>query len=548
MKSVDFNFLLTNAAFPTTVILTPTNLLVELKDLNCEFSLIQSLNLCSQYTIPFHSSTLSYSKSNQKLVLSYSLKEISSQGQCQIHELPVLIEKQINDLILHSKLLSMHLESVIKSLSNYGLRIKLLVHDSSIVLIPTRNYGDIEIKTYIKNNTTLAISSILLTPRLLEHFNEMHRPLNLTELYEQLSISAEFQVILNDVLKFLANQSHKIYTSGTYSYSGLICTANAYNEVHICYMKEIVIKIKVSSFPYTLEVVDMSYYNPNLMRIRRFEGCLHHAVSRALKDPTLAGLKNTVVTDKDADICQTLELHKPEHVKNTLILMLNYSQLIYLFEKVKKKIDDTVKIMKYVYTVPLFAYHMLDLKVELSGIQELRFNFTMKMKPNQIELDPDIDIEAVARRENELERLEKWKKVLLLYFRHSIKDYCKGNPEVILGFSKIFLVNPAIMGEFIDILKEELETKGMIEMIWPLFMLKEDAYRFTVKVWNVCGKSTDIIFAIKYNRDVGTEISTNLDPNFVNQFLPQKGGNPVDVLRVALGKRADEIRTKQINE
>ena len=548
MKSIDFNFLLTNAAFPASVLLTPTTLSIELRDLQCDFPIIQSFTQSSQYTTTSQSSSLTYSKHSQKLLLSFSLKEISTQGRCQVHELPNLIERQINALIFHCKLLSNLLDPVIASLAEYGLRIKHLVHDSSIVSIPTKNYGEKEVKTYIKNNNILAMTSELLTPRLFEHYFEMQKPLNLNEVFEQLAISAEFQVILNEVLGFLANQAHKVYVSGSYAYAGCVCTANAYNEVHICYMKDIVIKVKVSSFPYTLEVVDMSFYNSSLTRIRRFEGCLHHAASRALKDPSLAGLKNTVNTDKDADICQTLELHKPEHVKNTLILMVNYSQLIYLFEKVKNTVDDTVKTMKYIYTVPLFSYHMLDLKVELAGIQELRFNFTMKMKPNNIELDPDIDIESVARRENELERLEKWKKILILYFRNCIKDYCKGNPEVLIGFAKIFLVSPAIMGEFMDILKEELETKGMVEMIWPFFVLKEDSYRFTVKVWNVCGKSTDVVFAIKYNKDVETEISTNLDPNFVNQFLSQKGGNPVDVLRVAMSKRADEIRTKQIND
>ena len=554
MKSIDFQFLLTNAAFPATVLLTSSSLLIEFKDVPCEFSLIENFSQVSSYKSQSgsrsHSQNIDfeYSKHDQKLCLHFLLKEFCTQGKSQVHELPSSIEKFINSMMLHAKVISSVIEPVVLNLANsHGIRLKTLTHHTCVVIIESKSFGEIEIKTFAKNSNSVCFQSSLLTTRLFEHYFDLNKPISLSETFEQLVISTEFQLILNESLKTLSSQSIRAYQDYSYSFSGLTCIANSFNEVHICYMKEIIVKVRVRSYHYTLDVLDMFHFNNSLMQIRRFEGCLHHCVSKALKDPSLAGIKNTVDTRKEAGLFQTLELHKPQHVKNALIMIINYIQLTYLFEKSRIVLSDHARSLQYLIKGSFLTYSMLDLRADFSLLSELNFALVFKMKPSDMGLDVDIEIETKPSKESEQEKLENWKKVLMEYFNRCVKEYSRGYPEIVLGFIKIFLIKTKLLGNFIEILEEEIRCKDRIEFVWPLFTLKHDNYTFTVRVWDMQNRPSDITFSIKHSLNDSPQILTNFDSTILASHN-YSSNRCVDVVKLALSKRADEMKFIRINE
>jgi hypothetical protein len=374
----------------------------------------------------------------------------------------------------------------------------------------------------------------------------LNKPVNLSETFEQLAISCEFQLILNEVLKTLALQASRPYTNGSYSLFGLTCTANYYNEVHLCYMKEIIVKIRVSSFPYTLEVLDMHHFNKNLMIVRKLEGCLHHCVTKALKDEALAGRRNTVDVKKEPGLFQVLELHKPQHVKNALILIINYVQLTFIFEKTRTFLTEYARNLQFISKGNFAVYQMLDLKADFSLAHELNFALTLKMKPLEVGLDIDIDIESKPSKENEQERLEQWKKTLLFYFNTCLKEHIRGNPDIMLGFIKLFLIKSRYLNTFIEIIEQEIHYKDRLEVIWPAFSIKPDFYRIFIRVWDLQGRSSDLVFSLKTNQGE-PEITTNFDAT-VLASLNYSNCRPVDVLKLALSRRADEMKLTRTNE
>ena len=242
MDSLNFQCLLTNAAFPAKTYLTAENIVVEINEFQCEFRMLSDYQEVNNYSIQYSPINLHYSKLNKVLSFSCNLKELIFSGKSQLHELTLNIEKHISNFMFHTNIISNNLESVISELSGqYQISLQQLTHESSTVVIKTRSYGDIILKTYVKNNNIIAISSKLLTSRLFEHYFEMKRILDLREVYENLAISAEFQLILDDSLKEFSRQSLKLYNPGSYSMPGIMCTGNFYNEIHLCYMKNIMI-------------------------------------------------------------------------------------------------------------------------------------------------------------------------------------------------------------------------------------------------------------------------------------------------------------------
>ena len=284
----------------------------------------------------------------------------------------------------------------------------------------------------------------------------------LSEVYQHLAISAEFQLILDDALKEYSKQVMKNYNSGSYLMAGIVCVANAYNEVHLCFTKHTVISIRVPNFPYTLEVQDLANFYPGLRRIRKFEGCLHHIMTTALKDPELSSYKNTVNSSQSPELFQVLELHKPEHIKNGIGFILNYCVIVNLFDTCRLNIEENLNALGKRQIQHIFKNKMLDLNIELANFEEYRFNVVLKMKTGTA-LEIDIEILVVAKRDNEAEKLEKWKKNLKDYFYYAVKGYCKGNPEIFFGFVRLFLVPIGLFGTLLEFLDEELSQRLKIE-------------------------------------------------------------------------------------
>lgn len=568
-KSIDFQCLLTNAAFPARVTLSQDYISVEIRDFPCEFAIhsssqnvtmlrtlqghdyIQAPNPrtngegVNSYTIKTPSLLLEYSKSQSLLKLNFSQKEMLLNGKHQFHDLSTTIEKKINSMIFHRNIISNKLESAIKELEqHFQIRIESLLHESSAVMLKTKNFGEIRIKTCVKSDGILAMSSNLLTSRLFEYYFEMKRPLDLIEVYESLARSAEFQLVLDEALKIYSEQALKPYVPGSYTMAGLVCTANAYNEVHVCYMKEMIIGIRVSSFPYTLEIIDLAFFNSNLKKIRRFDNCLHHAMTKALKDPEMTGFRNTVVNSAPGDTFQILELHKYEHLKNSLVFIINYIHLNYLFEQCKIHIEENFKILKNSIPKPLCTWKMLDLRVELGNYDEYRYTPVLKMKNNLSGLEVDFDLEVFVRQENETEKLTTWKRLLIRYFQSAVKEICRGNLDVMYGFVKLFLIKIVDFHLIIDVIEEELNNQR-VEIIWPSIVVKEDIYSFSTRIWDMHGKYVDVIFRMKEFRE-RKEIITNLDPNFFSTL--DKNCSLVEIIRACLSKRSDEIRLRIITD
>lgn len=546
MTSIDFHWLLTNGSFPVQVILTTNFITVEIKDFQCDFEIYSNNMRNSFYSIESNLVNTEYSKESSTLKLYFHLKEILIQGKHQLHDLSGIIEKKINNFIYHSNLISSKIEKVIQELSDqYQISLYSLTHENSIVRLKTRSHGDVFIKTFPKNPCGIGMSSPLLTTSLFENYFEMGKPLNLKEVYENLALSAEFQMILNEALKEYSSQALKPYVSGSYTMGTLVCTPNAYNEIHLCYMKEMIVKIRVTTFPYTIEVLDLAYFYSSLKKIRKLDGCLHHSMTKALKDPDLSGFKNTVITNSQGDTYQILELHKPEHVKNAIVFLINYIHLIYLFEVCKTTIEDLLKILGKPSNKNVSGYKMLDLRLELSNYDEYRYNLILKMKNNNTNLEIDLDIEIVHKRDNELEKLSNWKKILILYFNNVIKPYYRGTLDLMVGFVKLFVVSLGIIGLIIDILQEEINKKMHIEFVWQSFIVVAGTCKFNVRIWEGY-RSLDIIFYI-IETESGRETRTNLDPNMLNAFN-QRECTPLDILKLVTTRRYDELKFRQMPE
>ena len=465
-----------------------------------------------------------------------------------MHELSSIIEKKINFFTFHSLTISNKLESIIKELSEqYNISIKTLNHETSEIVVKTKSYEEVIIKTSVKNNNVISMTSPLLTSRLFENYNEMKKPLDLKEVYENLAISAEFQMILEESLKEYSLQALKVYNPGSFATSGIVCTANFYNEVHICYMKEMIVGVRISSFPYTIEVIDLAFFNPCLKKIRRLDGCLHHAMTKALKDdPDLKEYKNTVISGSPGDVYQILELHKPEHVKNALVILISYIHLNYLFEMCRNGVEEIVGALAKSRNATIFVYKMLDLRLELANFEEFRYNIVLKMKSVRLTgLEIDLDVETVLKRENEAEKLEKFKKKVLSYFNACIKPYYKGNLDLMVGFVRLFLVQLGLVFFIVDILDEEMTKRLNIEFLWSSLVIKTDSCKFSIKIWDLSGKNLDVLFSLIETAE-GVHITTNLDPNFLS-FMHQKDCTPVEILKIVCSRRLDELRLKVID-
>lgn len=545
MRKIDFHCLLTNASLPASVVLLKDYIVVEIHEFHCDFAVVDLEVPMENYSVQTSGVTIDYSTAESCLKLKFSLKEMIIMGKSYFHELSATVEKLINTLIFHSNVISSQISSVIQELSEqYQISLKTLTHETSEVTIQTRSFGKVNLKTYVKNSNLIAISSPLLTSRMFEHYFDMKRPLDLKEVYENLVISAEFQMILDDSLREFSLQALKPYTSGSYSMSGIVCVPNFYNEIHLCYMKEMMVSIRTVTFPYTLEILDLAFFNTNLKKIRKFDGCLHHAMTKALKDPELVGFKNTVNPVGVGDNYQVLELYKPEHVKNALLFILNYIHLNYLFESCKCAIDETIKTLGKTITKSVFIYKMLDLRLELTNLDDYRYNIILKMKSSASDLEVDLDIEPVPRRPSENEKLERWKKVYVSYFNSVIKSFCKGTPELLVSFCKLLMVPIGVLGLIIDLLEEELHKRLNIEFVWQSLRVRNDSCRFNVKVWDILNKSVDVTFIIREGKDL-RETHTNLDPNFAALFN-QKDSSPLEIMNCVCGKRLDELKFRHL--
>ena len=543
MNAIDFHCLLTNASLPARVILNATNIVIEIHEFNCDFSIICSGKSSPSYSVQNPSLTIEYNSIDEVLKLIFNLKEIMIFGKSQLHELSSVVEKQINILIFHSNIISSKIDSVIQELSSkHRISLKTLTHETSEVLIHTRSYGDISVKTQVKDHN-LAIVSPLLTSRIFKHYYEMKRPMDLREVYELLAISAEFQMMLDDSLKEFSAQAFRPYVQGSFSMYGIVCIPNFYNEIHLCYMKEMMVSIRTCTFPYTLEVMDLAFFNSNLKKIRRFDGCLHHAMTKALKDPDLAGFKNTVESGLEG-VYQILELHKPEHMKNTLHFLISYIQITYIFEACRTAVDDIVRVLKRNIVKSPAVYKMLDLRLELNCLEGCKYNVVLKMKDSTFGLEVDLDLEILSKNEIEVEKLERWKKIYIQYFNSSIKQYCKGNTELCVCFVKLFLVPCGLLGLITEIIDEELCKRLNIEFVWQSLMIRNDSLRFSIKVWDSNNKSLDIIFMLKETAE-GRETQTNLDPNFMTYFN-LKDCTPLEIITNVCSRRLEDLKFRQL--
>ena len=177
MSKVEFKCLLKNAAFLSNVSLSSNSLALEIADFQCDFQIFSNGIDQTFYSCESPGLKISYSKFSKILGFDFSIKEMTTNGRAQLHDLNPTIEKHLGSMLFHTLTISSQLEDIINGLSQtYRISIRELTHENSTVAILTKNNGVVLIKTSVKSvqeSPVVSMSSNILTTVLFEHYCEM---------------------------------------------------------------------------------------------------------------------------------------------------------------------------------------------------------------------------------------------------------------------------------------------------------------------------------------------------------------------------------------
>ncbi|CAG9315215.1 unnamed protein product [Blepharisma stoltei] len=552
MQEIDFKCLFQNATYPAKASIQFSNCLnVQISEVPSGFSPFENSSQSETYTITNPVYQLIYDKPSETLTFIFNLKEMHKLGKALMQEIANTIEQKINQINFHSVLISNRIEQVVQELSNYfNISMQTLTHESSTVLIKTSN-KEISLTTKIINNRdgpnkegipqpALIAHPSLLTAQLYEIYWYMRCPVNLSEIYRSLCLSAEFQLILDECLSDFAHLAGKNYVPYSYQAAGFKCMANSFDEVKICYMNVHMVSIRIQSFSTTLEIADMGLIYPKLKPIHKFAECLHHLVTKTLEDPDLKGYSNTIKIGDKEPLYQTLELHKPQHVKRALSFILNFiasmhallSSMIFLNRNINELFPGAQVVKQ----------GALEAAAILSRIGEFRFNFKIKLSNSETQhgyiVNLVLDIEAVPKKDIERQRLESMRFIYIEYFRQKILNVYKVIPEVLNGFLMSFLTPVHLLKQITDLMEEELKSNSF-EILWHNFDAKQERVDFSVRIWKGT-RYLDIKISIDGR---APKITTNLKADFLVNIVSSQPTS-LQIIQSLLTYSFEEIKSK----
>ena len=396
------------------------------------------------------------------------------------------IESRLNIMRFHEQQISAHIEQPILQIPE--LRLVSLTHSQAVIALKV-DASEIQMKTETINQMgkksirMIDFSATLLTTRLFDSYVFSQRQYDLQNIMQSFVRTTQFQHILDEVFETYSLLSDTHYVRGRYRTCNFVAIANSFDSIRISFKETYLLNIKVIDTT-TIEISDMRQYGiERIQWVRNLAQCLHHCVSNCLKDPSLSGHRNNIDTSGNSRN-HKLQLHKPEHVHNTLMFLLTFIHTQHLLglsknnvrailvpwnpeAKIEEEKEGLVQKIKLSNTKTAI-YFNLRLDTQIPSPHQICLKLTVTPGPNH---PPSHE-----------QRLNEIKGSLEKFFEKKVKKYSLINPTYFVGFMTMMFVQVAYQKRLTEILDFELST-GLIELLFTTFTMTQHQFSFDVRMW-----------------------------------------------------------------